>query len=176
MAVGRLMVPLCTQMLEALLGQLHKAAASDEADAELVALGERRLADDMYPLFDQVRFASLQAIEAVARLQGHPVPEAARPTRLEEAERVIGDALLTLAKACESDLDAGADRPLRLELDGGLCFVLQGDEYVRDWALPQFHFHLVTAYAIMRAAGVPLGKADYVGHMSRYAERPASAG
>ena len=42
------------------------------------------------------------------------------------------------------------------------------EKHVRDWALPQFYFHLMTAYAILRAGGVPLGKADYVGYMFQY--------
>jgi hypothetical protein len=46
---------------------------------------------------------------------------------------------------------------------------------VRDWALPQFYFHLMTAYAILRMAGVPLGKADYVGYIFRYLRQPRPA-
>ena len=44
----------------------------------------------------------------------------------------------------------------------------------RDWALPQAAFHQMTAYAILRQAGVPLGKADYVPHMFAYL-RPGTA-
>ena len=46
--------------------------------------------------------------------------------------------------------------------------------YVRDWAQPQFYFHLVAAYAVMRHLGVPLGKPDYVSYMMQYL-RPGTA-
>ena len=54
-----------------------------------------------------------------------------------------------------------------------MTFDLTAEGYVRDWALPQFYFHLMTAYAILRANGVPLGKIDYVPYMMRYL-RPAA--
>ena len=53
-----------------------------------------------------------------------------------------------------------------------MTFDLDTLSYVRDWALPQFYFHLMSAYAILRAAGIPLGKADYVGFMFRYLRQP----
>ena len=43
-----------------------------------------------------------------------------------------------------------------------MIFDLSAEQYVRDWALPQFYFHLMIAYAVLRAQGVALGKADYV--------------
>lgn len=49
---------------------------------------------------------------------------------------------------------------------------LTGHEYAVNWATPQFYFHLVPAYNILRHNGVPLGKAEYVQHMFAYA-RPA---
>jgi hypothetical protein len=49
------------------------------------------------------------------------------------------------------------------------------EQYVRDWALPQFYFHVMTAYAIMRAKAVELAKADYVAHMFSYLRPTSSA-
>lgn len=71
---------------------------------------------------------------------------------------------LLLAKPIEKS----ADRPLELALPMRLTFDLKGGEYVCDWALPQFYFHVLMAYGILRSRGVPLGKADYVPHMGRY--------
>lgn len=53
-------------------------------------------------------------------------------------------------------------------LRGGMTFDMTGEQYARDWALAQFYFHLVTAYAILRGEGLELGKADYVPHMFAY--------
>lgn len=49
-----------------------------------------------------------------------------------------------------------------------MIFDMTGEQYVRDWALPQIAFHQMIAYAILRHAGVPLGKVDYVPHMFGY--------
>jgi hypothetical protein len=46
-----------------------------------------------------------------------------------------------------------------------MIFDLTAEQYARDWTLPQFYFHLMIAYSILRSAGVNLGKADYVTHM-----------
>jgi len=53
-------------------------------------------------------------------------------------------------------------------LPQGMVFDLTAEQYARNWALPQFYFHVMTAYAILRAQGIQLGKADYVGHMFAY--------
>jgi hypothetical protein len=66
------------------------------------------------------------------------------------------------------------EAPVELSLANGMTFDLDTLSYVRDWALPQFYFHLMSAYAILRAAGVPLGKADYVGYMFRHLRPPAT--
>lgn len=47
-------------------------------------------------------------------------------------------------------------------------FDMTGEQYARDWALPQFYFHIVIAYAILRNQGIQIGKADYVPHMFAY--------
>ena len=55
-----------------------------------------------------------------------------------------------------------------------MTFDLTAEQYARDWALPQFYFHVMTAYAILRAQGVALGKADYITHMFAYL-RPSTS-
>ena len=62
-------------------------------------------------------------------------------------------------------IDADPDRPVSFDLPNGMVFDMTARAYVRDWAQPQFYFHLVAAYSILRHMGVPLGKADYVGYM-----------
>jgi len=71
--------------------------------------------------------------------------------------------------------DGPAQRPLALELPNGMAFDLTGEQYARDWALPQFYFHLMAAYAILRNGGVDLGKPDYVPHMFAYIRQGAPA-
>ena len=64
--------------------------------------------------------------------------------------------------------DIDPARPIAHALPQGMVFDLTPEQYVRDWALPQFYFHVMAAYAILRARGVALGKADYVAHMFAY--------
>lgn len=63
--------------------------------------------------------------------------------------------------------------PVVLSLANGMTFDLDTAGYARGWPLPQFYFHLISAYAILRAAGVPLGKIDYVGYIARTMRQPA---
>lgn len=134
----------------------------------------------MFPLAAQIRFAAFQAQEAVFRLRGERVPEwldaiAAEgrnagdvPGTIADAKARIDSALSYLADLPSDALDAGADLSIAIELPGGMAFDMTGLQYARDWALPQFYFHIVTAYAILRAQGVTIGKAEYVPHMFAY--------
>ena len=55
-----------------------------------------------------------------------------------------------------------------LDLPNGMRFNLTHEQFARDWALGQFTFHVMAAYAILRKEGVEIGKADYVPHMFSY--------
>lgn len=186
MSVTDIFVPTAVQMLGALSAWLDKGASyagkrGDKAD-NLLAL---RLAPDMYPLAGQVRFASFQAQEPVHRLRGEALPEHLEEVRREgwnagespgtlvDARSRIDDALVLLRSVGADELDFAADRPIALELPNGIVFDMVGSSYLRDWALPQFYFHLITAYAILRNHGVALGKIDYVPQMFAYA-RPGT--
>jgi len=186
MSLTNILIPTYAQMLRtlsALLDKAQKQLPGPEAQALLSA----RLAPDMYPLSSQVRFACLQAQEAIFRLRGEPLPElleqlaregrlaGEEPGSISDAQARIDDALSRLGTLEPDALDAGAQRQIALELPTGMIFDMNGDQYARDWALPQFYFHLVTAYAILRSRGIELGKADYVPHMFAYV-RPGTGG
>ncbi len=79
-----------------------------------------------------------------------------------------------LASVRPGELDPAADAPVAHELPNGVIFDMTGEQYVRDWALPQAAFHQMIAYALLRQAGVPLGKVDYVPQMFAYL-RPGTA-
>lgn len=179
MSLTNQLVPTYSQMLRALSNWLQKAQKQiGDADAE--ALLSARLAPDMYPLSSQVRFACLQAREATWRLRGEPLPEALhelaragqnageKPGSISDAQALIGETLSLLDELGSDSLDAGAQRSITLELPNGMIFDMNGSEYARDWAMAQFYFHLVTAYAILRSQTIDLGKADYVQHMFEF--------
>jgi uncharacterized protein len=106
--------------------------------------------------------------------EGGPRPPMNKDT-VEAAKARIQEALsfLETLEADALDLDGSAKRMIVLEPGMNLTFDLTGEQFVRDWALPQFYFHIVTAYSILRNAGVDLGKADFVPHMFAYLRPPA---
>ena len=177
MSLTKLLVPTYSQLLKALSTWIEKAG---KQFPEKVSLLAARLAPDMFPLSTQVRFSCLQAYEAVAWLKGESFPQVwhdlleegrqggEQPGTLEEATARIRDTLSFIETLGPDAIDAGADRSIALKLPDGRIFDMTGVQYARDWALPQFYFHVMTAYAILRNQGVELGKADYVQHAFVY--------
>jgi len=181
MKLTALLVPTLSNQLGALAGWLDKAEAftlqRSESPDRLLAL---RLAPDMFPLTTQLRFFCFQAQEPVYRLRGEDVPEAVlqvrqegrdggeRPGTWTQARARLAEASSLLAAVAPNAFDEGADEPFAHALPNGMAFDMTREQYVRDWALPQAAFHQMTAYAILRHAGVPLGKADFVPHMFKY--------
>ena len=176
-----------SNQLVAVSGWLDKAEAFAAERGEMPdGLLALRLAPDMFPLTTQLRFLAFQAQEPVYRLRGEAVPDSVleirqegrdggeRPGTWAEARARIAEATSVLATVGPDELDSAADKPIAHELPTGMIFDMTGDQYVRDWALPQVAFHQMIAYAILRQAGVPLGKVDYVPHMFGYL-RPGTA-
>ena len=174
-------------MLGGLNNWLDKAKeqlGADEAEALLAA----RLAPDMFPLTTQIRFACGQAIEVVYRLQGRDLPPLSGEI-LAEA-RAGGEQAGTLAVAQQrikqtiAQIETALGEAPCIEessmiahsLPMGLTFDLNAEQFLRDWSLPQLYFHVSIAYAILRANGVNIGKADYIAHMFAYLRQGEAAG
>jgi hypothetical protein len=183
-----LLVPSLLNPLRAVSGWLDKAGGfAAERGTEVEALLALRLAPDMFPLATQLRFLSFQAQEPVFRLRGVEVPDAVLKVRQEgrdageapgswaAARGRVEEAVRLLEGVGPGEFDGAADAPVAHALPMGMVFDMTGETYVRDWALPQVSFHQMMAYAILRGAGVPLGKVDYVPHMFAYL-RPGTAG
>ena len=187
MTLTDLLIPTYRNMLRMLLGLLDKAEAQlgpDKAGALLSA----RLAADMWPLSTQLRFAAAQAQEGPLRLLDRPLPQSVEdtlnegrnagenPGTMAEARARIGEALTFLdGPEVQALATAPADRGMVLQLPMGLTFDLTAEQFARDWALSQFYFHVMIAYAILRKEGVEIGKKDYVPHMFEYLRGAASA-
>ena len=58
------------------------------------------------------------------------------------------------------------DRDKRVELVNGMHLILAGNLYIDEWLMPNFYFHLVTAYDILRREGIDIGKKDYLAHLA----------
>lgn len=171
-----LTVPAFQNGLRALSGELSKASTwgADNAIGEL-QFAVARLAPDMFPLASQVRFTCTQALQPLSRLGGIAIPEFPDDAPdFAGMQDQIAATLAILDAVDRTALGQDADRPVSFDLPNGMTFDMTAFEYVRDWAAPQFAFHRVAAYAVLRHMGVPLGKADYVGYMMRYL-RPGTA-
>lgn len=175
MTLQDVLVPTYVQMLGALPAWLEKAEAQTAEGAAEALMGVR-LAPDMFPLSTQVRFACVQAQEGVFRLRGETFPASVadlldegrnaseRPGSIADARARIAETRAVVEAAANvPDMDPAT--PIAHALPQGMVFDLTAEQYVRDWALPQFYFHVMTAYAILRVQGVNLGKADYVAHI-----------
>jgi hypothetical protein len=171
MSLYAITIPCFAQMLQSLLTLLNKGEEHAQARGfDAHKLLDARLAPDMHTLARQVEFTCTQAQEAVCRLTRQTVPTLATPANMAAAKALIDDTLVILAATDRTHIDASAQQPVSIALTGGLTFDMTGHEYAVNWATPQFYFHLVTAYNILRHNGVPLGKAEYVQHMFAYAQ------
>jgi hypothetical protein len=155
-------VPVFTAMLRNMRAWLDKAAGEgDEA-----ALIEARLAPDMRPFPAQYQMASDSAKNAIARLAGIEAPAMAdtEASFAELADRC--DRTIAFIESVDPALLVGSeDREVVLRFPNGMGYRFTGKAYLTGFALPNFLFHATTAYAILRAAGINVGKPDFLQHL-----------
>lgn len=171
-----LTVPAYQNGLKALSAELSRARAwGEENGIGELQFAVARLAPDMFPLAAQVRSTCRQAAQPLARLGVENVPEFADDASdFAAMQGQIAAALAFLDTVEPAALGDDGDRAVSFDLPNGMIFDMTAFEYLRDWAQPQFYFHRVAAYAVLRHMGVPLGKADYVGYITRHL-RPGTA-
>lgn len=151
--------------LTALSGLLEKAeayATARKIDAA-VLLGAR-LFPDMFPLTRQVQIACDLAKNGGARLAGTEAP------KHEDTEQTLGELKARIAKTVAfvkgldtAKIDASAGREIVFPLGRENKARMRGADYLNHFVLPNFYFHISTAYGILRHCGVEIGKRDYLG-------------
>jgi hypothetical protein len=147
--------------LDHCLGKAQAFAQGQGVDsADYLAL---RLAPDMLPLAAQVRIAADIARMAMARLADVEMPRHADDeTTIERLRQRVHSSQQWVAEVDAQAVNAAADREIVLPQRGAEPLRLDGCSLLQRWALPNFFFHVTTAYALLRHAGVDLGKADYL--------------
>ncbi|KMN37585.1 hypothetical protein VI26_02885 [Chromobacterium sp. LK1] len=157
-------VPVLIRGLNNLSALLDKAAA--DADARKIApevLLNARLAPDMFALTRQVQIASDSAKGCVARLAGVEVPSYAdEEASFDELRQRIAKTVAYVQGFAAAQIDGSETREVVLKVRGEEIR-FSGQSYLLGFVLPNFYFHITTAYAILRHNGVPLGKMDYLG-------------
>ena len=157
--------PICLQMLGNLRVLLDKAeayAATRKFDpANYLGL---RLAPDMLPFTRQIQIASDSAKGAMARLSGTEIP------KWEDNEASFADLRARIDKTIEyvksfapEQIDGSEGREVTIPVRQGDPLKFSGERFLKHYALPNFFFHVTTAYALLRHAGVDIGKRDFLG-------------
>jgi hypothetical protein len=155
-------VPVFVNSLTNMRAWLDKAA-SEKSEAELM---DARLAPDMRPLPAQYQMASDTAKNALARLTGTDAPSMPDTEKsFAELKDRCDRTIAYLQGFDASSLSGSDDRQIELKFPNGSGYRFVGAQYLAGFALPNFFFHVTTAYAILRNAGVSLGKPDFLQHL-----------
>jgi hypothetical protein len=142
---------------------LDKALAEGKDAATLI---DTRLAPDMRPFSAQIQMASDSAKGAVARLTGLEAPSMAdTETSFVELKDRCQRTIDFIQGVDRSAFDGAEDRQVELKFPNGAGYRFVGRDYLTGFALPNFFFHVTTAYALLRANGVGLGKPDFLQHL-----------
>ncbi len=157
-------IPVFIRMLKNLAAILAKGATyADAKKIEPTVLINSRLYPDMFPMVRQVQIASDAAKGCGARLAGREPPkfednEATFPELLTRIDMTI--TYLETLKA--EQIDGSEQRTITLQIRNKTVTFL-GMPYLLNFALPNFYFHVTTAYDILRHCGVEVGKQDFIG-------------
>ncbi|HWF98288.1 MAG TPA: DUF1993 domain-containing protein [Steroidobacteraceae bacterium] len=164
MSMSRALIPSLEIGLNALSAILDKAQAYADAKRfdSAVLLGTR-LFPDMFPLSRQVQIACDLAKIGGARLAGVDFP------KYEDNEKTIAELKDRIAKTLAfvrtldgGKIDGAGDREITFPLGPEHKGQMRGADYLNHFLLPNFYFHLSTAYAILRHSGLELGKSDFL--------------
>lgn len=151
-----------------MLGTLdHLVRKAEEAGMPDSVLDEK-LTEDMFPLELQFRVALNQVLLALNQVARRTVPlEEISYRSLAEVRRGIATVRSQLERADPSDW-AEPGTEVDLTLPNGVRFLMSSEDDIRDWIMPNFYFHVTMAYALLRNAGLELGKMDFLPHMARH--------
>lgn len=158
-------VPVFRQMLSALADVLAKAQVqAKEHKLDIDMLLESRLIEDMFPLLKQVQIATDFAKSVPARLAGVDVPVFDDSEQsIEELQERIAKTIAFLDSLDPARFEGSGQREILLRPGTPKERKLSGEAYLLSYGLPQFFFHVATAYGLLRHNGIAIGKRDYMG-------------
>lgn len=139
-------------------------AYADKKKFDPAVLLSSRLAPDAYPLMRQIQVACDSPKIAAARLAGREAPKHTDdPQTLDELRARIREVVAYLEGFTPKDFEGAGERKLVLPfLEGN---AIAGSDYVCQFWLPNFYFHVTMVYALLRRDGVELGKRDFIGSL-----------
>jgi hypothetical protein len=165
-SMSRASIPVFEIGLNALSANLDKAAAfAATKKIDSTVLVNTRLAPDMFPLSRQIQIATDQAKNGSARLAGVEAPKFEdNETTIDQLKARITKTLAFIKTLDARQIDGAADREINFPV-GPNKGQMKGDDYLNHFVLPNFYFHVTTAYDILRHCGVEIGKRDFLGNI-----------
>jgi hypothetical protein len=160
-------VPVFIKMLNNLSGIIGKAALHAEAKKiDQSVFINARLSPDMFAFARQVQIATDTAKGCIARLAGIEVPiYADTETTFKELQERIHTTVVFLQSFKPEQIEGSEDNTITLKLRGNPV-IFTGKNNLLGFALPNFFFHVTTAYAILRHNGIDIGKPDFLGDLT----------
>ena len=157
-------VPTYVRQLNSLSAIIQKAIGyCAERKIDPSALLQARLYPNMFPLTHQVRFACNHAERGVCRLMGMEPPTRENNEKtLEELVTRIATAIAFVKSAEAKKMEGMEDRDITFPV-GEKQITLKGVDYLFQFSMPNFYFHVTTAYSILRHNGLQMGKQDFLG-------------
>ena len=154
----------------AALGSLGEILALAAARADAAAFPAARLAPDMFPFSTQVQLTCFHADNGTARLMGREVAErpAIQDCDLPALQALVAQTRQSLATLTADDFAGAEERRIVMRLQPGHELAIDGVNFTHRWLVPNFYFHFVTAYDILRANGLGIGKRDYISHIAGF--------
>jgi len=158
-------VPVLRQMLGSLDAILEKAEQhATEKHIEPAALIQSRLFPDMFTFSRQVVIACHYARSVATELAGADVPQAKHAgDTFADLRALVAEALHAIAALTPAQFEGSEKREVTVHPGTPYEGHFEGEKYLLHYAMPQFFFHVTTAYALLRHAGVEIGKRDFVG-------------
>ena len=157
-------VPVFKQLLSALSDILVKAASAGNNDMNHETLLHARLFPDMFDFTRQVQIAADFAKGVTARLAGQEVPVYEdNETTFAELQARIAKTLQFISSIPADKINGSEAREIITRPGTPKEKKFNGQSYLLNYGLPQFFFHITTAYAILRNNGIEIGKRDYMG-------------
>jgi uncharacterized protein len=152
------------RILSKLVATAETYAKEHEIEPEMLIFS--RLYPDMFTLAEQIRAACNTAKRSTARLSGLGLPQSQNTDKsfADLQERIV-DALAYLETLQESSFAKSAEKEIEFPF-GSSALTLTSQQYLTRFALPNFYFHVTTAYDILRKNGVPVGKRDFLGPLA----------
>jgi hypothetical protein len=163
----QLSVPTFLQTIIAVAGFLDRAASHcADTGADPDDFVNARLFDDMAPFHFQIEALTHHAAWGVEALKkgAFTPPPLVGPMPFAELQAMVRDAETMLQAFDPAEIDRCAGKELDLQI-GPRRLAFTAETFILSFALPNFHFHAVTAYDILRTCGVPIGKRDYEGRL-----------